>query len=96
MKTEVKFSVRLPPSVDGLLSDLSAKSKSTRSEIIRDALVHYAASSLTDSNLLVRRQITIEFLYLVADKVLADSSPEIYQDLMAEANRRAEAFYAQA
>ncbi len=96
MKTDTRLSVRLPSSVDGLLSDLSAKSKQTRSDVIRDALIHYAATSLTDSNLLVRRQITIEFLYLVADKILADSSPETYRDLMAEANRRAEAFYANA
>ncbi len=94
MKSVTVFSLRLNSEQTALLGELGQHTKQPKADILRDALVHYAGSLLNPSDIQKRRQVTFEFLYLVADKFLADSSPELYTDLMSEAKRRAEALYA--
>lgn len=94
MNNLIVLSLRVTPELNMLVGDISTATKRNRTEVVRDAIAHYADAVLKRSDIQRRRQVTHEFLYLVADRLLSDSSPALYDDLIQEAQRRAEALYA--
>ncbi|NBW75862.1 MAG: hypothetical protein EBR34_08680 [Sphingomonadaceae bacterium] len=76
------------------MARLRALTNKSSAQVVRDALKHYAAAVLGGSDLERRRQTTNEFLFLVADQILADANPQLHDTLMSEASRRTEELYA--
>lgn len=94
MTTRVFIGVRIPEGDASTLEQLCAHTSKRRSDVVRDAINFYATGILDRDEIDKRRQVTFEFLYLVADRLLSESSPDLYNKLVSEAQRRAEALYA--